>query len=306
MEHLLKITTISEFHKILNLSPPDHPLISIIHDEDALGNSDLSDELYDIRFTTDMYTIMFKDNKSGSIGYGRNSYDFEEGTLIFGAPGQVFTSPKKEDAEGKAGWTLLFHPDLLLKSTLSHKIEEYSYFSYEVNEALHMSDKESVMILGIVNQISSECKQNIDPHSQNLIISNLELLLNYCLRYYDRQFYTRTNLNSDFVSKFEQVLKEYYRSNNQLINGLPSSSYFGSQINMSPNYLSDLLKKETGKGIKEHVHDYVIQKAKNILLRSNQSVSEIAFDLGFEYTQSFSRLFKNKTGLSPVEFRSLN
>jgi AraC-like DNA-binding protein len=169
-----------------------------------------------------------------------------------------------------------------------------------------MSDKESVMILGIINQISSECKQNIDPHSQNLIISNLELLLNYCLRYYDRQFYTRTNLNSDFVSKFEQVLKEYYRSNNQLINGLPSSSYFGSQINMSPNYLSDLLKKETGKGIKEHVHDYVIQKAKNILLRSNQSVSEIAFDLGFEYTQSFSRLFKNKTGLSPVEFRSLN
>lgn len=306
MNNLLKIKSISEFHKILNLAPPEHPLISLIRDEDALGNNDLGDELYNIRFTTYMFTIMFKDNKSGSIGYGRNSYDFEEGTLIFGAPGQVFTSPKKKDTEGKTGWTLLFHPDLLLKSTLSHKIEEYSYFSYEVNEALHMSDRESGTILGIVNQINSECKQNIDPHSQNLIISNLELLLNYCLRYYDRQFYTRTNLNSDFVSKFEQLLKEYYISEKQLVDGLPSLKYFGLEMNMSPNYLSDLLKKETGKGIKEHVHEYVIQRAKRILLSSGQSIGEIAFDLGFEYSQSFSRLFKNKVGVSPLEYRTLN
>jgi AraC-like DNA-binding protein len=306
MSEIFQIRSISQFHELLGMPSPDHPLVSFITDDDVLGKSEVDESLYDIRFSSDMYTIMYKDKISGSLGYGRSTYDYQEGTLIFGSPGQVFTSPKKEDLEGKKGWTLLFHPDLLLKSNLGNRMDSYTYFSYEVTEALHLSKKEESFIFQVIDQIRTEYSQLIDKHSQQLILSNLELLLNYCMRFYDRQFFTRTNLNNDFVMKFESELKEYFNSVELQEIGLPTASYFGSQLNMSTNYLSDLLKKETGKGIKEHIDSYVVRRAKNILLNSSQSVSEIAYTLGFDYPQSFTRLFKKKAGMSPAEYRNLN
>ena len=306
MSDILKINSISQFHEILGLPAPEHPLISFINEKEAMSKPEMDESLFGIRFTSEMYTMMYKDKISGSLGYGKNSYDFQEGTLIFASPGQVFTSPKKEELEGKEGWTLLFHPDLLLKSNLSEKMDGYTYFSYEVTEALHLSKKEEAFIFRVIEQIKSEYSQNIDKHSQQLILSNLELLLNYCVRFYDRQFYTRTNLNSDFVSDFEAKLKTYFNSELIVDKGLPTANYFGNALNMSPNYLSDLLKKETGKSIKENIDSYIIRKAKNILLNSKNSISEIAYGLGFEYPQSFTRMFKKKTGKSPNEYRMLN
>jgi len=306
MSEILKIKSISQFHEILGLSYPEHPLISIIDENDAMSKPELSDDLYNIRFSSDMYSIMYKDKISGSIGYGRSTYDFQEGTIIFSSPGQVFTSPKKEDLKGKKGWTLLFHPDLIRKSILGNNIDNYNFFSYDVNEALHLSPKEEKFFFEIILKIKEEYSQNIDQHSQALIISNLELMLNYCLRFYDRQFYTRTNINKDFIAEFEIALKDYFKSEQLEKNGLPHTKYFGRKLNMSTNYLSDMLKKETGRSIKEHIDIYIVEKAKSILLNSNKKVSEIAYDLGFEYPQSFTRLFKNKTGTSPAAYRNLN
>lgn len=303
---ILRIKSISQFHEILGLKAPEHPLISFLDDKDTMGRADIGEELYDVRFTSDLYTIMFKDKMSGSLGYGRNSYDYQEGTLIFGSPGQVFSSPKKEEVQGKEGWTLLFHPDLLLKSPLSSRMDDFRYFSYEVNEALHLSQKELSMIEQVLDQIRHEYAQNLDQHSQTLIVSNLELLLNYCMRYYDRQFYTRTNLNSDLVTRFEVELKAYFSEKLQLENGLPTTSFFGNQLNMSAHYLSDMLRKETGRSFKEHVDDFIISSAKRTLLGTSEPISSIAYDLGFEYPQSFSRLFKKKTGLSPADYRNVS
>ncbi|NME72382.1 helix-turn-helix domain-containing protein [Flammeovirga aprica] len=305
MSDILKVDSISQFHKILKLPAPDHPLITFIYDKD-LVNDWLDESMYGIRFSSSMYTIMYKDKISGSLGYGRNSYDYEEGTMIFAHPNQVFSVPTKEELKNKDGWTLLFHPDLIIKSNLFNLMDSYTFFDYEVTEALHLSKKEEEFIQHIADQIKTEYSQNIDKHSQNLILSNLELFLNYCMRFYDRQFYTRTNLNSDLITDFESKLKSYFKSEQIAKSGLPTSNYFGKELNMSPNYLSDLLKKETGKGIKEHIDAYVVKKAKNILLSSNQSVGEIAFILGFEYPQSFTRMFKKKTGYSPNEYRAMN
>lgn len=305
MDTILNIESISKFHKILNLPVPAHPLISLIEDSDT-KNDDIDESLFNIRFSSDMYAIMFKDNISGSIGYGRESYDYQEGTLIFSKPGQVFTSPDKNVIREKKGWTLLFHPDLIRKSSLGTEIDKYSYFSYESNEALHLSPKEEKFILELVRKIQEEYSQNLDKHSQTLIVSNLELLLNYCTRFYDRQFYTRTNENKDFVVQFELVLRNSIKPSQLQENGIPSINYFGKALNMSTNYLNDLLKKETGKSIKEYIDSSVVDQAKSILLSTNKKVSEVAYDLGFDYPQSFTRLFKNKIGMSPSEYRSLN
>lgn len=306
MEEILTIKSISQFHEILGLPQTQHPLISLIDDNDVLQKPDLDEALFNVRFSSDMYSIMYKDKISGSIGYGRSTYDFQEGTLIFGSPGQVFTSPSREAIKGKKGWTLLFHPDLIRKSALGASIGGYTFFSYDVNEALHLSPKEERFVFSLIEKIQEEYSQNLDKHSQTLIISNLELLLNYCMRFYDRQFYTRTNANKDFVAEFDSTLKAYFKSDKLEEMGLPSANYFGRQLNMSTNYLSDMLKKETGRGIKEHLDGFIVDKAKSILLNSNKKVSEIAYDLGFDYPQSFTRLFKNKTGMSPVEYRRLN
>jgi len=302
MQDIIPIKSIHEAHQLLQLKAPKHPLITVYKDADI----HFSDKFEGARLTAEMYYIAFKQKISGSIDYGRNSYDFEDSTMIFLAPNQVMTMPTMETIRANKGWSIMFHPDLIRQSHLGETIKDYSFFSYESNEALHLSSEESQHITNVVAQIQKEYKQNIDAHSQRLIISNLELLLNYCTRFYDRQFFTRTNLNKGLATDFEKILDEYINTKTLIKKGIPTVSYFGEQLNMSPNYLSDLLKKETGKSAKAHINYAIINKAKTILLNSTESISQIAYDLGFEYPQSFSRLFKSKTGHSPMEYRNLN
>ncbi|MDC1068975.1 helix-turn-helix domain-containing protein [Candidatus Kapabacteria bacterium] len=304
MKDIINIETISEVHQFLGKSKPKHPLISVYRIGDIL--KDL--EVDNLRYSLGLYQISQKDNCPFTIvNYGRNSYDYQEGTMIFSSPNQVLEYKKFETNKEDKGWTLAFHPDLIRKSELGKKMDSFSFFSYASNEALHLSDEERKTVTEIVEKIEKEFSNNIDAHSQTLIISNLELLLNYCVRFYDRQFYTRTNLNQDIASQFEQLLKDYYKKEKQLEFGIPSVQYCGKAMNMSPKYLSDLLRKETGQSTQDHIHQYIIEKAKNRLLNSKESASEIAYALGFEYPQYFSKIFKKKTTMSPNEFRqSLN
>ena len=242
---------------------------------------------------------------SGTWTYGRNNYDFQEGTLVFTKPNQSLKIENQEYLKGSSGWTLIFHPDLIRKSELGKKITQYSFFSYEVNEALHLSNEEQQSITEIVEKVQKEYSQNIDRHSQELIVSNIKLVLDYCTRYYDRQFYTRSNLNQDLVVKFENLLQDYFNSSKPLELGVPTVKYCGAELNMSGHYLSDMLKKETGRSAHDHIHFYVIDQAKTRLLGSDDSISKIAYDLGFEYPNHFSKLFKSKTGMSPGQYRSV-
>lgn len=300
MKDFIKIETISELHQVLGLAMPKHPLISVLR----LGDTRKNLEVENLKYLLGLYKISLKDNCPYSIvNYGRNSYDYQEGTMIFTAPNQVMEYKKSETVETENGWILVFHPNLIRKSTLGNHIEDYSFFSYASNEALHLSEEERKTVTDIVDKIDKEINNNIDSHSQTLIISNIELLLNYCVRFYDRQFYIRTNLNQDVASQFEQLLKDYYNQEKQLELGIPTVQYCGKEMNMSPKYLSDLLRKETGQSTQDHIHQYIIEKAKNKLLSSNESVSEIAYTLGFEYPQYFSKIFKTKTAMSPNEFR---
>jgi len=226
---------------------------------------------------------------------------------MFSAPHQVYTTPEEIGAmEGSIGWSILFHPDLIRKSTLGETIDGFSFFDYDVNEALHLSDKEKQSINELVKKIEEELHQNIDKHSQELININLESLLKYCKRYYERQFYTRSNSNKCYVARFEKYLKDYFSSSELPEKGIPSVQDCGEALCMSGHYLSDLLKSETGKSVKEHIDLHLVEKAKLLLVTSTNSVSEIAHDLGFNYAQNFSKLFKNKTGISPTELRHLN
>ncbi|MEL6654565.1 MAG: AraC family transcriptional regulator, partial [Bacteroidota bacterium] len=261
MEDIIRIKSISEFYQLMHIAAPQHPLISVYDEKDGANDAKIDDQFYDTRFTTDMYCILYKDSVNGKLGYGRNSYDFQHGTLLFVAPGQVLHSPSKDMMENNQGWVLMFHPDLIRKSPLGENIDDYTFFSYQVNEALHLSEKEERFIFEIIKQIEQEYAQNIDKHSQRLIVSNLELFLNYCTRFYDRQFFTRTNFHKDFVSDFEQKLKSYFSSEKPIELGIPSVSYFGELMNMSASYLSDLLKKETGRSTKSHINDFLIEKA---------------------------------------------
>jgi AraC family transcriptional activator of pobA len=304
MKEIINLDTISETHRFLGIEKPKHPLISVLRIGDVLQNL----EVDNVKYSLGLFQISLKDNCPFTIAnYGRNSYDYQEGTMVFTAPNQVLEFKKAEAIEEDAGWSLVFHPDLIRKSELGKKMDSFSFFSYASNESLHLSDEERKTLTEIVEKIEKEFSNNIDAHSQTLIISNLELLLNYCVRYYDRQFYTRTNLNEDIASHFEKLLKDYYKQKKQLELGIPSVQYCGEAMNMSPKYLSDLLRKETGQSTQDHIHKYIIEKAKNRLLNSNESASEIAYALGFEYPQYFSKVFKKKTTMSPNEFRqSLN
>ena len=299
-----QINTISQAHKIMGLLPPKHPLITVVKTADFKPTMDFRG----MKVVNHLYEVTLKQLGCGNLWYGKNSYDYQEGTLVFTAPGQVTVLEGEmpvDNFENK-GWTLAFHPDLIRKSSLADKMSSYTFFSYEVNEALHLSDDELKTIEDLLEKIVKEYTQNLDKHSQNLIISNIELLLDYCTRFYDRQFYTRTNLNLDYISKFEKLLREYYETQMADVSGIPNVKYLASKLNFSPSYLSDLLKKETGKTAQEHIHLFVIEKAKNKLLNSKDSISEIGYQLGFEYPQHFSNLFKSKTGLSPSEYRHLN
>lgn len=302
MQHIIHINSLSQANKMFGVPPPKHPLVAVIWAKDFPH----IDEIKDLKFTTDLYLISFKDGITGSIAYGRNTYDFNEGTMVFTKPKQAMSFENKNIEDDTNGWVLAFHPDLLRKAPLGTAIHNYNFFDYEVHEALHLSDEEKRTLIDLAKKIEAEINQNIDKHSQKLIIATIELMLDYCHRYYDRQFYVRANLHLDHVSDFENLLKNYFQSEAPSTNGLPSVKYCGEQLSMSPNYLSDVLKKETGMSAKDHIYNFVVDLAKNKLLGSRLSVSEIAYDLGFEYPQHFSKLFKKQTGHSPLKYRQLN
>lgn len=301
MSDFIILKSVSEALQLMGIEKPKHPLIHVFRHTPGIRTN-----YGDVKITGDLYFISMKDGIRGSFTYGRNSYDYNEGSMTFIAPGQVVMPGETETADHSKGWSILFHPDLIRRSELNRNIDKYSFFDYEVNEALHLSDKEKQILTDLANKIEAEIDQNIDKHTQKLIVSNLELILDYCTRYYDRQFYTRSNLNKDTVARFEDFLKDYFKAEKQLVNGIPSVKYCGEQLNMSANYLSDLLKKETGRNAHDHIQSFIVDKAKTILLNSNDSVSQVAYGLGFEYSQHFSKLFKAKTGMSPKEYRILN
>lgn len=303
MNDLIYIKSISQVHDFFDIEKPKHPLVTLLE----LKNKFKETGLNRIHYSTNLYQIFLKFGKSPDVRYGRNSYDYQEGTLLFIGPEQTMHVDLGNDniTSDAGSWALLFHPDLIRKSELGKIIDRYAFFSYNVHEALHVSDDERKLLEEIISRIVKEYSQNIDKHSQELIVSQIKLLLDYCARYYDRQFHTRTNLNQDIVSNFEDLLKDYYNSHNPSENGVPSVKYFGEALNLSPYYLSDLLKKETGRNTQEYIHFYIIEKAKTALLNSKNSVSQIAYNLGFEYPQHFSKLFKNKTGMSPKEYRTV-
>lgn len=301
MKPVIHLKRISDIQMVIQ-GVVKHPQVAVV---DFAKIDEQIDE--GTRISTDFYSIMFKNYCLNQIKYGRQSYDFQEGNLICIAPRQVITlDTEVEKREDKMGWGLFFHPDLIKGTSLAGKMKDYHFFSYNVTEALHLSEKEKTILFDCVQKIEQELQENIDSHSQTLIVSNIELLLNYCSRYYGRQFITRKNVNTDIVAQVEQLLHDYFRSEELKQNGLPSVRFLAEKVHLSPNYLSDLLKKETGKSAQDHIHYQLIEEAKTVLLHSNASVSEIAYDLGFEYTQYFSKLFKQKTGLTPSEYRTVN
>ncbi|HBH47019.1 MAG TPA: AraC family transcriptional regulator [Bacteroidales bacterium] len=305
MRDIFKIESIAQLNKLMQQDTTKHPLVTVVDFTKMDGYNTESPKL-----TSSFYSVMLKNRCHSNLKYGRQYYDFEEGTLVFIAPEQVIemeNEPEpKEQEEPIIGWGLFFHPDLLRGTSLASKMRDFTFFSYDTHEALHLSEKEKQLLADIISKIEYELDQNIDKHSQSLIVSNIELLLNYCTRFYDRQFITRKNNNKDILAKFENIVINYFGSEEIKQKGLPSVKFCADKLNLSANYLSDLLKKETGKNAQEHIHYYLIEEAKNLLLSTHVTVSEIAYDLGFEYPQYFSKMFKKKTGMTPAEFRNLN
>lgn len=283
------------------MEKPTHPLITILD----TGKLAYGEKTVGKRFSSDLYCIALKDSNCG-IDYGRNSYDFDDGVLIFTAPKQVITVKKSQELNEVKGWMLYFHPDLIRNTTLSSKIDSYNFFNYEVNEALHLSENEQNTLNQIVHLIQDEIKGRIDNHSQRVLVSNIELLLNYSKRFYERQFNTRSANHIDIVSKVERLLKDYYTDNQIIENGQPTIQYLADHCQLSASYLSDLLTKETGRSAKDHINDFLVEKAKYLILSSTDSISGIAYTLGFNYPHYFGRLFKQKTGKTPQEYRQLN
>ncbi|MDQ2177075.1 AraC family transcriptional regulator [Marinifilum sp. D714] len=302
MSDIINIQTISELHDIMGFEKPQHPLISIV-DFSKVEPINLGSN---VKVVSSLYSVMLKSANCGHLRYGRKTYDFQEGTLFCMAPNQVITKENVDESDEYSGWGLFFHPDLIRKSALAKKIQEFTFFSYEVNEALHLSDQEKKNLSDLLERIKDEYCANLDHFSNDVILSSLELFLNYCNRYYGRQFITRSSYNKDILSKLESLLKDYFNTDKAEQFGIPTVKYCAEQLNFSPNYLSDLIKKESGKSVQEHIHYRLIEKAKTKLLSTTNSISEIANELGFEYPQYFSKIFKSKTGLSPVEYRNLN
>lgn len=304
MGNIIRLESISQLNALFQQTAPKHPLIAVVD----FSKMEKHEKVEEIKLTCGFYSVMFKNHCANKLKYGKEYYDFQEGTLMCIAPNQIITIENDANTEHAdiIGWGLFFHPDLIRGTSLGNKIKEYTFFSYEVNEALHLSDKEKQTLWDCVYKLENELFENIDLHSQTLITSNIELLLNYCARYYDRQFITRKKVNTNLLRKFETILNSYFNSNDQQYKKLPSVKYFAELLFLSPNYLSDLLKKETGKTAQEYLHYYLIEEAKNNLLNTNDPINEIAFNLGFEYPQYFSKLFKSKTGMTPLAFRKMN
>ncbi len=292
------IHSVSEMHRAFALPKPQHPLISVIN----LNTVRFTHSEIWNHFTSELYCIAVKRGDKGKMRYGQSYYDFDEGVMSFTAPKQVMSVTKAEDIAVE-GYLLMVHPDFFRHYPLMKTIKEYNFFSYTLNEALFLSDKEEAAIIDLIKKIEQEYQSAIDKFSQDVMISQIELLLTYVNRFYNRQFITRKNLNHDLLAKMESLLNAYFESDSVHQRGLPTVAYLAEQLHVSAGYLSDTLKSLTGQSTQQHIHDKVIEKAKEILSTTSLSVSEIAYQLGFEYPQSFNKLFKQKTNVSPLEFR---
>lgn len=298
MEKIAELEHIYQYNEWLGVETL-HPLISVI-DFSKCPPRRHARSMYGF------YCVFLKDVKCGDMHYGRHYYDYQEGTLVFVAPGQVVGFEDTGEVFQPKGWALLFHPDLIRGTTLGRNIDRYSFFSYESNEALHLSEQERHVVLDCLHNIEGELQHAIDKHSRTLIVSNIELLLNYSIRFYERQFITRTEVNKDALSGFERLLNEYFRSDAPQRDGVPSVRWCAERLHLSANYFGDLVKKETGKSAQEYIQLKVIDIAKERMFDANKSISQIAYELGFRYPQHFTRLFKKCVGQSPNEYRTQN
>lgn len=302
MKELIHLQTITDLHRLFNLGISYNPLVTV------LDFSKVTEQVeQNSKITTDFYSIMFKNYCKNNIKYGRKEIDFQDGNLICISPNQTIEIDSEiVEREDKMGWGLFFHPDLIRSTTLNEKIRSYSFFNYEASEALHLSDKEKNILFECIQKIEIELQENIDIHSLQIIVSTIELLLSYCQRFYGRQMITRSQTNKSIVSQIENILTQYFSDIKIKEQGLPSVKYLADKVHLSPSYLSDLLKKETGKNTQEHIHFYLIEEAKNLLINTEKNINEIAYNLGFEYPQYFNKLFKKKIGKTPKEYRNLN
>lgn len=296
MGRINKIESVAQFNRDRGQKTL-HPLASVL-------DQSVSTPIKETRYISGLYLILLKDVKCGELKYGRNHYDYEEGTLVFIAPGQVFGFEDTGKMILPTGWALAFHPDLLRGTHLGRHIKEYSFFSYDVNEALHISDEERGSLLDCLNKIRYELAHAIDKHSRTLIVSNIELFLNYCVRFYDRQFITREHVHKDILVSFERLLNDYFQSDKPQTLGLPSVTHCAEQVKLSPKYFGDLIKKETGKSAQEYIHLKLIDIAKEKIFDTSKSISDVAYELGFKYPSHFTRLFKQHTGNSPNGYRN--
>ncbi|MFN4145880.1 MAG: helix-turn-helix domain-containing protein [Runella sp.] len=300
MELLCPINSISDYNAANNHKTL-HPLVSVIDFSQAhprhWGEADT------VKFQYKLYCIYLKDVKCGDMRYGRHYYDYQAGTLVFFAPGQVSSIENPKVTYQPMGYGLVFHPDLLLGTSLAKAIQQYSFFSYESNEALHLSDDERQLVMDCLAKIHYELKQPVDKHSKKLIVTQIEVFLDYCQRFYDRQFITREHAHKGILEKFEALLNEYFHSDKPQKIGLPSVAYFADALHLSANYFGDLVKKETGQSAKEYILNKTLEIAKTKIFESEKTVNEIAYELGFRYPQHFTRFFKQKAGISPTEFR---
>lgn len=295
MGDIIKLNTIQEYNTLLGAETL-HPLVSIT-DFSSLKS------IQHCRKNFGFYCVFYKELQCGTLQYGRNQYDYQDGTLVFISPGQVAGVNDGGETVNPKGLALMFHPDLLYGTPLARRMKDYTFFSYESNEALHMSERERQIILNCFNEIKEELEHAIDKHTKQIIASNIETMLNHCIRFYERQFITREVANRDLLDNFERILNTYFASEKPQTNGLPSVGYCAEQMFLSPNYFGDLIKKETGKSAQEYIQLTVMEKVKELLAENNKTVSEIAYELGFKYPHHLSRVFKKVVGKTPNEYR---
>jgi AraC family transcriptional regulator, transcriptional activator of pobA len=297
MDNVINFDTVGRYNAFNN-NETLHPLVSVV-------DLSKSDRRLNARQNLGFYTVFLKEIKCGDLKYGCNYYDYEEGTLVFVGPGQVIGVENGEYYQPK-GTVLIFHPDLIKGTSLARHILDYSFFSYDIHEALHLSESERKIIYDCLSKIRFELEHAIDKYSKTLIVTNIELFLNYCVRFYDRQFITRDVAHKGILQRFEDLLTEYFQSHKPQTIGLPSVTYCAEQLNLSTNYFGDLIKKETGKSAQEYIQLKLMDVAKEKIFDKNKSVSEIAYELGFKYPQHFTRVFKQRVGYTPNEYRMLN
>jgi AraC-like DNA-binding protein len=296
MDQILKLDNVDQYNSLYGLETL-HPLVSVVNLTKA------TNMVNHIQMNYGLYALFLKQTKSCNIKYGRTSYDYEEGTIVCFAPGQTAGVDTIEDEIAPQVYGIVFHPDLIHGTALGKSIKNYTFFSYAVNEALHLSEQERGIVMDCLEKISIELEHAIDKHSKPLIAMNIELLLNYCMRFYERQFISRSNANRDALTKFGQLLGDYFQSKLPMHDGLPSVKYFADKICLSSNYFGDMVKKETGKTPQECIQEKVIELAKEHIVNTDETVSEIAYTLGFQYPQHLCRLFKKRIGCTPNEYR---